>query len=91
MKTKVKKILMLLVGWAFILFGIVGLFIPFLHGSLFLFIGLVILSSEYVWAHRLLLKIRNRFPRVTTRLDRATTAIHDWIGKVFARRGPTDA
>ena len=83
MKTKVKKILMLLVGWAFILFGIVGLFLPFLKGILFLFVGLVILSSEYVWAHRLLSKIRNRFPRVTARLDKVTTAIHDRIGKAF--------
>jgi len=83
MKTKAKKILKLLVGWAFILFGIVGLFLPFLKGILFLFVGLVILSSEYVWAHRLLSKIRNRFPRVTARLDKVTTAIHDRIGKAF--------
>jgi uncharacterized membrane protein YbaN (DUF454 family) len=91
MQTKARKILTLLAGWAFILFGIVGLFLPFLKGILFLFIGLVILSSEYVWAHRLLSKIRDRFPSVTVRLDKATTAMHDLFGKVFHRSGrPTD-
>ena len=89
METKAKKILKLLLGWAFMLFGVVGLFLPFLKGILFLFIGLVILSSEYVWAHRLLSKIRNRFPSVTARLDKATTVMHDWIGKVFNRSGWT--
>ena len=84
MKTT-KKILILLVGWAFILFGVVGLFLPFLNGSLFLLVGLVILSPEYVWADRLLSMIRNRFPRVTARLEKATTAMHDGIGKAFDR------
>jgi uncharacterized membrane protein YbaN (DUF454 family) len=90
LETKAKKILKLLLGWAFMLFGVVGLFLPFLKGILFLFIGLVILSSEYVWAHRLLSKIRNRFPSVTARLDKATTVMHDWIGKVFNRSGWTN-
>ena len=91
MMTRAKEILSLITGWAFILFGIVGLFLPFLKGILFLFVGLVILSSEYVWAHRLLSKIRSRFPRVTARLDNAITAMLKGIGKVFHRSGRTDA
>lgn len=90
MGTKAKKILRLLVGWAFILLGVVGLFLPFLKGLLFLFVGLVILSSEYVWAHRLLSKIRDRFPRVTARLDKAIKAMHHAIGKVSDRSGRAD-
>ena len=57
-------------------------------GIVFLLIGLTILSSEYVWAHRLLSKIRNRFPSVTARLEQATTAAHEWVSKVFHRRRP---
>ena len=87
MNRTAKKILTLLVGWFFMLFGVVGLFLPFLKGILFLFIGLVILSSEYVWAHRLLSRIRNHFPSLTARLDEATATMHKWIGKVFRRRG----
>jgi hypothetical protein len=58
-----------------------GLILPILHGTVFLLIGLAILSSEYLWAHRLLSKIRNRFPSVTVRLEQATTAAHEWISK----------
>jgi uncharacterized protein len=44
------------VGLAFILLGIAALFLPVLQGILFLVIGLLILSTEYVWAHNLLYK-----------------------------------
>jgi len=77
MRATAKKISILLAGWAFILFGMVGLILPILHGTLFLLIGLAILSSEYEWAHQLLSKIRNRFPSVTVRLEQATTAAHE--------------
>lgn len=90
MRATAKKIGILLVGWAFMLFGVVGLILPILHGTLFLLIGLAILSSEYVWAHRLLFKIRNRFPSVTVRLEQATTAAHEWISNVFHHRGPAE-
>ena len=62
MKAYTKRILILIVGWAFILLGILGLFLPILQGVLFLLVGLIILSSEYVWAHRLLTRLRERFP-----------------------------
>jgi uncharacterized membrane protein YbaN (DUF454 family) len=78
MRATAKKIGILLAGWAFVLFGLVGLILPILHGTLFLLIGLAILSSEYVWAHRLLSKIRNRFPSVTAGLEQATAAAHKW-------------
>jgi uncharacterized membrane protein YbaN (DUF454 family) len=64
--------LVLLTGWGFILLGIVGLFLPILQGILFLLIGLVILSSEYVWAHNLLKKLQKRFPKVSAHLHEAS-------------------
>ena len=88
MRATAKKLGILLIGWAFILFGLVGLILPILHGTLFLLIGLAILSSEYLWADRLLSKIRNRFPSVTVRLEQATRTAHEWIRKAFHRRGP---
>jgi len=84
---KAKKIALLLCGWGFIAFGVIGLFLPILQGVLFLLIGLLILSSEYVWAHRWLLKIRNRFPAVATRWDEAQVRAHKWIAKIFRSTG----
>lgn len=82
MKTYTKRILLLIVGWAFILLGILGLFLPILQGVLFLFIGLIILSSEYVWAHRLLTRLRERFPKIGRTADRAAEKAAMWLRRI---------
>ena len=82
MTTKWKRISWLLTGWTFIVLGILGLFLPILQGILFLIIGLIILSSEYVWAHKLLNKAKTRFPAATV-FERAAE-------KVRARTGRTE-
>jgi uncharacterized membrane protein YbaN (DUF454 family) len=86
-QTKAKKIILVLFGWGFILLGVIGLFLPILQGVLFLLIGLLILSSEYIWAHRLLLKIRNRFPALARRWDEAQVTTHKLMVKIFRRTG----
>src|SRR5690349_18876629 len=63
MNPRLKRILVLIVGWSFILLGIVGLFLPLLQGLLFIFVGLVLLSSQYPRARLLLRKLRARFPK----------------------------
>ncbi|MGZ4787836.1 MAG: PGPGW domain-containing protein [Terriglobales bacterium] len=77
-----KRIAILVVGWAFILLGIVGLFLPVLQGILFLLIGLLILSTEYVWAHRLLHKMRARFPKIAEHMDHARSKVERWLKKI---------
>ena len=57
-----KRIAILALGWVFILFGIVGLFLPILQGFLFLLIGLALLSSESKTARRILERLRARYP-----------------------------
>ena len=52
----------MIVGWSFIVLGILGLFLPFLQGILFLLVGLIILSKHYKFAQRWLDKLKNRFP-----------------------------
>jgi uncharacterized protein len=89
-QTKVKRIVLLLAGWGFLVFGVIGLFLPILQGVLFLMIGLVILSSEFVWAHRLLLKIRERFPGVAKRWDEARETALRWKAKIFGSTGQPD-
>jgi uncharacterized membrane protein YbaN (DUF454 family) len=65
------RIAAVIVGWLFVLAGLVGLFLPFLQGIVFLLIGLMILSKEYRWAGRLLARVRARFPPVDRWLQRA--------------------
>ncbi len=85
MQTRVKKLVLLLLGWGFLVLGVIGLFLPVLQGVLFLIVGLLILSSEYVWAHKLLQKIRSRFPEFASRWDKAADKAHRWTGRVFHR------
>lgn len=81
-----KKILVLIFGWAFILVGIIGLFLPVLQGVLFLMIGLIILSTEYHWARRLLEKVRKRFPGLARVSHEAAEKAKVWLRRI--RREP---
>jgi uncharacterized membrane protein YbaN (DUF454 family) len=79
----VKKAVALVAGWVFIVLGVIGLFLPFMQGILFIMIGLTILSSEYVWAHHLLTKVRARFPRIAIFSDRARDKATGWMDRVY--------
>ncbi len=50
-------------GWIIICLGIAGLALPFVPGVVFILLGLVILSSQYVWAQRMLAWLRRKFPK----------------------------
>ena len=78
-KAKLKRIGILIVGWAFIVLGIIGLVLPVLQGILFLLIGLLILSTEYAWAHNLLHKLRQKFPRIASQMDQARLKAQRWM------------
>ena len=86
MKTYTKRILILIAGWGFILLGIVGLFLPILQGVLFILIGLIILSSEYVWAHHLLTKLKQRFPRLGRTAVEASAKAGAWLQRLTGQR-----
>jgi uncharacterized membrane protein YbaN (DUF454 family) len=58
-----------LIGWMLLVIGIVGLFLPFLQGILFIFVGLIILSSQYEWAGKVLVKARTQFPQAAKQLE----------------------
>ena len=87
MNARIKRVLVLIVGWCFILLGFVGLFLPILQGLLFLLIGLIILSSEYVWAHHLLTKLRQRFPKLGSTVDQAMAKAAKWLHLSRQREG----
>jgi len=82
MNRHAKRILILVVGWIFILLGIAGLFLPILQGVLFIVLGLIILSSEYVWAHHLLRRLKERFPKVGRVADEASEKARAWLQRL---------
>jgi uncharacterized membrane protein YbaN (DUF454 family) len=80
-----KRVVVLIVGWSFIVLGIAGLFLPVLQGILFLLIGLIILSSEYVWAQKLLKRAVRHFPSLEKHLDSARVRAEAWMTKLAGK------
>jgi uncharacterized protein len=75
---RVKPILMQVLGYAFLVLGVVGLVLPFLQGFLFLAIGLIILARHASWAQRLLDHFRKRHPKAGELIDSAETKADEW-------------
>lgn len=88
MKAGTERILILVAGWSFILLGIAGLILPILQGLLFILIGLIILSSQYGWARRLLAKLRARFPTIGSAADAAAARAAIWLKRLSRRSDP---
>jgi uncharacterized membrane protein YbaN (DUF454 family) len=74
------------VGWLFILLGLAGLVLPVLQGILFLLVGLLILSRESAFAHRILMRLRHRFPGVAAQLDAAGERSRALLQRLAANR-----
>jgi uncharacterized membrane protein YbaN (DUF454 family) len=76
---KFKKIGILLIGWTFLLFGIVGLFLPVLQGVLFIMIGLAILSSRSRTIQLFLKHFGERYPHHHERMVIWREKIKKWF------------
>lgn len=84
-KAKLKRVAIHVIGWGFILLGILGLVLPILQGFLFILVGLFILSSVSPWAERLLHKLRKRFPKTSKMFDEAKSKARMVQTRVAAR------
>lgn len=70
----------LAVGWTLIPLGILGLVLPILQGTLFLVLGLYLISRHSNWAHRLLMRFRNSHLRAASLVDRLEGALERLFG-----------
>jgi uncharacterized protein len=77
----IKKLGLLIIGWLFIALGILGLFIPILQGSLFIMIGLAILSSRSEMIKRFLKHLEKRYPRQHERIKTWEEKVRGWFKK----------
>ena len=86
MAQKLKRIAIIVIGWIFLLLGVAGLFLPILQGVLFILIGLMILSTEYAWAHHLLSKLKARFPKLAHGADSASQKVNAWMRRICGQQ-----
>ena len=81
MHKQTKRILVLSLGVAFIIFGLVGLVLPFLQGFLFLAIGLLLLSLYSPTIRAWMDKHTVRYPKLHAMVAKA----EEWVVKVIGR------
>jgi uncharacterized membrane protein YbaN (DUF454 family) len=77
-----KVILLQALGYAFLVLGVFGLFLPFLQGILFILIGLIILARHAAWAQRLLDRFRAQHPKAAELIDQAEAKAAAWWRRV---------
>jgi uncharacterized membrane protein YbaN (DUF454 family) len=76
--TRLKIILWQVLGYAFLVLGVLGMFLPILQGFLFLAIGLIILARHAPWAERLLNYLREKSPTLDRTVASAEAKTHEW-------------
>ncbi|MBC7433550.1 MAG: hypothetical protein H7345_15935 [Rubritepida sp.] len=74
-----------LAGWSLVSFGVVGIILPFLHGMIFLLLGVFIMREQYVWAHNALGPLQRRFPGMMARMDGMESRLIGWTRRQLAR------
>jgi uncharacterized membrane protein YbaN (DUF454 family) len=77
----IKRIGLLIVGWLFVGLGMIGLFLPFMQGILFILIGLAILSSRSETIRRLLKHLEERYPHLHKHLENWRAKVRGWFKK----------
>jgi uncharacterized membrane protein YbaN (DUF454 family) len=77
----IKKIGLLIIGWLFIVLGILGLFLPILQGILFILIGLAILSPRSKRIKRFLNRLEQRYPQYHRKIEVWKERLTKWFKK----------
>jgi uncharacterized protein (TIGR02611 family) len=83
-RTRLQRFFLIVMGWTFLVVGVAGLLLPILPGWLFIFAGLLVLSTEYVWAHKLVQRARVRFPKLAASLDSRAHRLQAWVRRYFS-------
>ena len=58
-------------GWIFLVLGVLGLFLPFLQGILFLLVGLILLAKAQPRFRLLKMRMKKRYPKYTAAFEAA--------------------
>ncbi|MDF1587507.1 PGPGW domain-containing protein [Geminicoccaceae bacterium 1502E] len=78
------RIAMMGLGYGFLVLGVLGLFLPFLQGILFLLVGLLILARHAPWAERMLERLKGRHPHLKSSIEKAEALADRWSERTRA-------
>ena len=83
---KLARIKWLIIGGAFVLLGIVGLFLPILQGILFIAIGIMCLARGSATVRAQKMNFKKRFPRIGSKLTFIEGKARAWREKRRAKK-----
>ena len=73
-------------GWSFIVLGVLGCVLPFLQGFLFLALGVFVLRDQHVWAANRWAWVERKWPGAVGTIEaleaRMTTRVEGWGGRL---------
>ncbi len=75
MTPSLKRKLLVLGGWVFLILGVLGLFLPFLQGILFLLIGLILLAKTQPRFRLLRMRFKQRYPKCAAAFEAADARV----------------
>lgn len=75
------RLLVLFVGGLLILIGFAGLLLPGIQGILTLVLGAAILSLASDWVYKLQMRVLNRWPRISERIEGFRRRVHGWLAR----------
>ncbi|HBA46015.1 hypothetical protein A2W67_03470 [Candidatus Nomurabacteria bacterium RIFCSPLOWO2_02_40_28] len=82
MQKKIKRAVVLTLGIIFIIFGLLGLALPFLQGIIFLFIGLVLLSFSSPKIRLWLEKHTAKYPHLFKLIKKTENLVAKIFGEI---------
>lgn len=85
-RTRIQRLAILVTGWSLLVIGAIGGLIPIFQGWVFGLAGLLVLASEYEWAHNILVKARNRWPWFARAMDRTRNDSVRILSKMFGKK-----
>lgn len=81
MKRIAHKTVLHVLGWMFIILGVIGIIVPFMPSIPFFFVGIYIISLASLWLWLKLEVIKARFPRLTPYFQSIDRRINKYIKK----------
>jgi uncharacterized membrane protein YbaN (DUF454 family) len=82
MKRHAKRIAILSVGISFLALGLIGLFLPFLQGILFLIIGLILISLYVPEIRKWIKTHTEKRPHLSPIVNKIETWIIKFVGEI---------
>ncbi len=70
-KKRSNHLVLVILGWCFVVLGFAGLFLPILQGVLFLLVGVFLLSMTWPRARLMRQRLGKRYPHVKKGIDDA--------------------